>query len=387
MKRKIMAIVFSALVLSALSQCAVQFYPRPVTEGEKIQSNVAHSIDTFSATMLRTILAGKASAPERQKLLIENYMFYADPKFRDPKNFYPEPKPITDLKSELFQDKKDYQIFLLSWKSQYQPVNPDFWELYENYQEDWTVYALYYRHKKPADAGIVMTHGWTGGKITDQITISSIGADRLVAKGFDVVFVQQPYHGLRMPKDSYFSGELFISGEVSRLNEAMCQAVTDMRTAILMLKQDHKLVGMYGGSLGGVVTLATVVNEPSLDFAVAWVPPSSWADLTANSQLVPYVVQAIYDSGIGFDTARQIFYPTSPANFKPAIPKEDILILAGMGDNFVPVNQPMLVWERWDKPEIYWFPGGHVVNFGRKKALEAEDEFLGRQLAKLNKNK
>ena len=114
-------------------------------------------------------------------------------------------------------------------------------------------------------------------------------------------------------------------------------------------------------------------------------PPSSWADLTSNSQLVPYVVQGIYNSGIGFDQARQIFYPTSPANFKPAIPKEDILIIAGMGDNFVPVIQPILVWERWGEPEIHWFPGGHVLNFGMKDSLKVEDEFFARQLAKLNK--
>jgi len=384
MSKKIRELFFLCFLFFQFNQCAVQFYPRPVSEKEKAQANIAHAIDTFGAAFLRSTQAAKSSKPERQKPQIQNYMFYADPKFKDPKNFYPEPTPPADIKKELYQDKKDYQIFLLTWKSQYEPVNPEFKKMYESYPEDWTVYALYFKHKKPSQAGIVMTHGWTGGKLTEQITLSIIGADRLVSKGFDLLYVQQPYHGFRMPKDSYFSGELFISGEVSRLNEAMCQAVTDMRSAIRWLKQDHSLVGMYGGSLGGVVTLMTTVNEPLLDFAIAWVPPSSWADLTTNSQLVPYVVQAIYDSGISFDTAREIFYPTSPANFQPAIPKEDILIIAGMGDNFVPVNQPLLLWQRWDKPQIYWFPGGHIANFGKKQALQAEDEFLEQQFQKLN---
>ncbi len=384
MKKKVFAIGLIQLVFVLLSQCAVQFYPRPVSEGEKVESNVAHAVDTFGAAFLRSTIAAKASKPDRQKPVIRNYMFYADPKFKDPKNFYPAPQPITEMKQELFKDEKDYRIFLVSWPSSYQPVNPDFRKLYETYQEDWTVYALYFKQKQPTNKAVVMTHGWTGGKVTDQLQVSTNRIDRLAKLGWDVLFVQQPYHGFRMPKDSYFSGELFLSGEVSRLNEAMCQAVTDMRSGIQWLKKDHQLVGMYGGSLGGIVTLMTTVNEPTLDFAIAWVPPSSWADLTANSQLVPYVVQAIYDSGIGFDTAREIFYPTSPANFKPAISKEDVLIIAGMGDNFVPVNQPILLWERWDEPEIYWFPGGHIMNFGKKEALKTEDEFLARQLKKLD---
>jgi len=381
---KILALVF---IFALAAQCAVQFYPRKVTEAEKMSSNVAFAVDTLGASLLRSTQARKASKPERQKIQVQSYMFYADPKFHDPKNFYPDPGPgpIKDMKQELYKDEKDHQILLVSWPSVYKPVNPEFQKLYDTYQEDWTVYALYFKHKKPASIGVVMTHGWTGGSVKSNFQINGNRVKRLVEKGYDVLFIQQPYHGMRMPKGSYFSGEYFISGEVSRLNEAMCQAVTDMRSGVRWLKQDHKLVGMYGGSLGGVVTLTTVVNEPLLDFAIAWVPPSSWVDLTTNSQLVPYVVQAIYDSGIGFDLARQIFYPTSPANFSPAIKKEDVLIVAGMGDNFVPVNQPILIWEKWGKPQIHWFPGGHVLNFGSKQAQQVEDEFFARQEAKLGK--
>ena len=384
MKTRLMKVVMAVMVIALTSSCAVQFYPRPVTPHEKAQSNFAHAFDTFGAIILRDFQAKDNKKPENQKILVDSYMFYADPKFKDPKNFYPTPGPMKDVKMTLWKDTKDYQIFYVNWPSQYSPVNPDFKKLYDTYQEDWTVYALYYKLKKPSQAAVVMTHGWTGGDIRGMQQASN-RVTRPLGLGFDVLFIQQPYHGLRAPKGSFFSGSMFLSAEVSRLNEAVCQAVTDMRTGIRWMKQDHKIVGMYGGSLGGVVTLATTVAEPQLDFAIAWVPPSSWADLTSNSQLVPYVVQGIYGAGIGFDQARQIFYPSSPANFKPAIPKEDILIIAGMGDNFVPPTQPILVWERWDKPNIHWFPGGHVLNFGMKESLQAEDEFFARQLAKLNK--
>jgi len=384
-KKRLLNFALAFLIL-ALSQCAVHFYPRPVTGTEKAQTNIAHSVDSFTAFLERNLLAYKSRTPERQKVVLENYYFYADPRFKDPKNFYPPVSAPRDMKMELLEEGKDYQMYLLSWKSLYQPVNPEFWKLYKNYQETWTAYAVYLRHKKPVESAMAIVHGWTGGDVTKKYNIKHNGMWEMFELGFDVALLQQPYHGLREPKDSFFSGELFLSAEVSRLNEAMCQAVSDFRSLVHWLRQEHKLVGIRGGSLGGVVTLATAVAEPELDFAIALVPPSSWADIGTENKLVPYVIQGIWNSGIGLDEAKRILYPASPANYLPAIPREDILIIAGMGDNFVPALQPILVWERWGKPQIYWYPGGHIVHFGKKKIKQAEEEFLNRQLKKLKKN-
>jgi dienelactone hydrolase len=52
-------------------------------------------------------------------------------------------------------------------------------------------------------------------------------------------------------------------------------AVVDVRSLAAWLRQDHPVVGITGGRLGGFVTLAVAAAEPKLDFAVAWVPPSS----------------------------------------------------------------------------------------------------------------
>jgi len=385
MKSNHLKVIPAVLVMVLLSQCAVQFYPRKVTPKEKFTSNVAFAIDSLGALLSRDVAARESKRPENQALLVKNYMFYADPKFHDPKNFIAAPAAIKDMKMELLDDTKDYQAFYCSWPSFYKPVNPEFQKLYDTYQEDWTVYAIYIKSKKPNRAAMVVTHGWTVGDVRKSYKSASTRALRPVGLGFDVLFIQQPYHGLRAPKGSFFSGSMFLSAEVSRLNEAVCQSVTDMRSGVHWLKsQGYQVVGMYGGSLGGIVTLDTAVTEPMLDFIIAWVPPSSLAEIITQSQLVPYVAQNNWDSGIGLGTARQIFYPTSPANFQPAISKDDVLIVAGMGDNFVPVNQPITVWENWGKPEIYWFAGGHVATFGIKQVLKAEDEFLARQLKKLN---
>jgi dienelactone hydrolase len=373
------------LLAVLLSSCAVQFYPRPVSRQEKMESNYAHAFDNLGIWFLRTFLYKQTLDPARQKLELDSYMFYADPKFQDPKNFYPEPGAVPEMKKELVGEDREYRIYLVSWPSLYQPVNPDFQRLYDNYREDWTAYAIYYQHKQPCPAAIVHTHGWTGGDIRTKANQKANRLRELGDLGFDIMFVQQPYHGMRMPKGSAFSGDYFVSAELSQVNEATCQAVTDMRTAIKWLGQDHKLIGMHGGSLGGIVTLATAAAEPKLDFAVAWVPPSSWATMLSSSKLLQHIAQGVWNAGIGLDQAGKILYPSSPINYQPAIPKDDILIVAGMGDNFVPPAQEITLWEKWGKPQIYWYPGGHVLVYGRGQEWKVEKAFLARQLEKLAK--
>jgi len=50
----------------------------------------------------------------------------------------------------------------------------------------------------------------------------------------------------------------------------------------------------------------------------------------------------------------------------------------------VPPAQELTLWEKWDKPEIYWYPGGHVLVYEREREWKAEKAFLERQLAKLD---
>jgi len=105
-----------------LSSCAVQFYPRPVNQIEKMESNYAHAFDNLGIWFLRTFLYKQTLDPSRQKLELDSYMFYADPKFQDPKNFYAEPGAVPDMKKELVGEDQEYKIYLVSWPSLYQQV-------------------------------------------------------------------------------------------------------------------------------------------------------------------------------------------------------------------------------------------------------------------------
>lgn len=367
--------LIAAIVL--LSSCAVRQYQRPVNTRDKVLTNDAWAFDTAAAMLLASVNAGPGYDLSRQRATID-YSYYLDPRFKsDPRAFYPRPAAPPEPRMEKFAEDQDAEYFLLSWPSQYAPQNPAFAPVYATYVEDHTAYGVYCRARKGNRGALVISHGWTGPSVKQQY--KTAGLDRLARAGYDSVLMQQPYHGLREPAGSKFSGEYFISGEVARTNEAMCQTVTDVRSMVLWLRPKYEVVGLRGGSLGGITTLQAAAVEAA-DFAVAWVPPSSLGDFPENSPLIPYITKGMKESGITPEKAAEIYFVSSPKNFTPAIPKKDILIIAAMGDNFVPPNQPAMVWESYGRPMIYWYAGGHVLNFDQRFCDELERQFMAARL-------
>jgi dienelactone hydrolase len=380
MKRSASLVVVGLLTL-ALSACVVKQYPRTVTAKEKMDTNFAFDFDTIGALMVAGSNAGPGYDLDRQKVHID-YQYYLDPRLRqDPRQFYPRPPgPPAVTVVETLKDTADTEVLFIKWYSQYQPQNPAFAPAYAGYPETHTAYGVYVRSKKGNRGAIASSHGWTGGDVRKAYEVEK--PLEMVKLGYDIVLIQQPYHGLRAPAGSKFSGEYFFSGELARTNEAFCQTVTDVRGMVAWLRQDHQVVGIKGGSLGGITTLLTAAVEPEVDFAIAWVPPSSLADIPDDTPLAPFIIKGLRASGIDQRAAADITYVSSVPNFTPAIPKADILIFAGMGDNFVPPPLPTKIWTAWGEPQIFWYAGGHVLNFEKKRCLQIQADFL---LAHLNK--
>ncbi len=369
-----------ALLLSALAAlilgCAVKEYPRPVTRGEKARVNVAHSIDTAGAKTLGG-LYNLATKKDRQSLTID-YQYYLSPSFReDPRSFYPEVTgPPEKVSMEKIGETDEAEVFLMRWPSTYKPRNPAFSPYYEKWPETHEAWAVYVKGKTPNRAAIVVSHGWTGKDLHKEYKRGTRNLFGYEEAGYDALMIQQPYHGLRAPEDGFFSGEYFLSAEIALTNEAFAQTVTDARCAAMWLRERYEVVGAEGGSLGGITTLLLAAMDDKLNFAIAWVPPSMVGTVPMESALAHFVADGYARAGLGRADVEDILYVTNPANMKPAIDKEDILIFAGMGDNFVPPSQTLAVWEAWDRPPIIWFAGGHAVNYQIKDCREKELEFL-----------
>ena len=48
----------------------------------------------------------------------------------------------------------------------------------------------------------------------------------------------------------------------------------------------------------------------------------------------------------------------------PVIPKENILLIEGIHDLFVEVQPIEELWQKWQQPEIWRLPHGHISSVG-----------------------
>jgi pimeloyl-ACP methyl ester carboxylesterase len=193
------------------------------------------------------------------------------------------------------------------------------------------------------------------------------------AGGWDVLMYTLPFHGSRqgdlMPGNGL---ELFVHGLAS-LCEAMVHAVHDLRAFLgHLLDGGVPRIGLTGLSLGGYITALTASVEERLDFAVpnapvVWMPGLSETWFPAN--ITTRVLRSL--ARIDDDEIARALAVHSPLTYTPVLPRERLMVVAGLGDRLAPPAQSIMLWEHWNRPELHWFPGSHVIHVGRGAYREA----------------
>jgi pimeloyl-ACP methyl ester carboxylesterase len=232
----------------------------------------------------------------------------------------------------------------------------------------------HWRHRAgDARAVIIALHGFTMGRpwIDEKVLMAS----QWFARGYDVVMPILPFHGVRAPCTTRYSGEAFGSWDVRRLNEAVRQAIHDVDIVRRWLAAESTLpIGLVGLSLGGYLTALLAGLCPDLAFAVPVAAPSSLAwlphrlfGLATTGDVRPPVAADVLDAA---------YRVHSPLTFPLAIPRERTFIVGGLGDGVVPPEQVEALWRHWHEPAVHWFSGGHSTPFGRARVVARIDEHL-----------
>lgn len=234
-------------------------------------------------------------------------------------------------------------------------------------------------HNNPSGkATVLLLHGFTMGN--PRIDAFAMFASDLYRRGLDIALMTLPYHGARKPADSYFSGDRFAVPHVSRMGEAVREAIFEIRLITRWLQRDTaRPVGILGLSLGGYLAslLAGLCDDP--DFVIPMVPPVcigdlAWRFFTQTKHYQDGVIPAFSQQEL-----RSAYRIHSPLAHPLQLPRERALIIAGRGDRIVPPEHPHALWDHWGKPDIHWFSGSHLAPFGRARIVDT----IGKHLAKL----
>jgi len=231
------------------------------------------------------------------------------------------------------------------------------------------VHVELWHHESNAPRGtVVALHGFTMGR--PRIDAALLMAGQWYRRGLDVALVTLPYHGARTPPEARFSGERFASPDVSRLSEAVREAVYEIRQVIQWRREETGApVGLLGLSLGGYLASLMGGLCEDLDFLIPMAPPACIGDLAWG--FLEHAQRHQDPTSLSYDELRRAFRVHSPLAHPLRVPRERVLIVGGRGDRIVPPHHPAALWQHWERPKIHWFSGSHLAPFGRGRIVQA----------------
>jgi dienelactone hydrolase len=204
---------------------------------------------------------------------------------------------------------------------------------------------------------LICVHGLAMGR--PWLDLRAMGADWLHRRGLNLAFPVLPLHGPRAV-NSLASGAGFITGDVANSLHALTQTAWDVRRLVAWLREEGaERIGLVGLSLGGYATALVASLEGDIDCAIAGIPAAEFGELTcyhANGRALALAAEA----GITPERISTALTPVAPLMLTPRIPREQRFIFGALADRFVPPPQVEALWRHWEKPEISWYPGGHL---------------------------
>ena len=176
-------------------------------------------------------------------------------------------------------------------------------------------------------------------------------ARRIKRAGFNVATLVAPYDLQRRPRRP-------IEENCLEFSRAMAQSVAEIRALTgWLLDEGCPSVGLVGFSFGGWLAGLTACSDTRIACAVLTVPgvrmrcsqPVVW-------RRVRETLQDLIPAQEAMDTTRLNLILSTPV-----IPKENILLIEGMHDLLAKAQPIEELWQRWQQPEIWRLPHGHIT--------------------------
>ena len=201
---------------------------------------------------------------------------------------------------------------------------------------------------------IVSLHG--GGDFPGHQLAFHLFARRCHRAGFNAATLELPYHFQRRPRQ-YGPG---ISRDYLQMAKTYAQAVAEIRSLSgWLLAQGCPGVALVGASLGAYLAGLTGCRDARLASIVMILPAARMGLLLSQAERVGRrrVREAILRRRAACEELDRT--PLNLTSARPAISKENVLLIEGMHDLMVS-SAPIELWQSWGQPEIWRLPQGHI---------------------------
>jgi pimeloyl-ACP methyl ester carboxylesterase len=225
---------------------------------------------------------------------------------------------------------------------------------------------------------VILVHGW---RMDSFDRIYNIYLEPFMELDYNIYSFTLPHHFERTSKTSLYNGELMVSANIDRTLLSVKQAITDLRALIRYLKEKNEKVILIGVSLGGFLTNLTACIEQDIDILISVMYANSLAFSVWKSIPGKYLKRDFKVNGFTYEDLKKYWAITEPSNFKPVIPKENILLISGIYDKYVLNEDTDYLWESWDKPNRLLYPCGHSgIVFCRDRIRKDSLHFINKKV-------
>jgi hypothetical protein len=265
---------------------------------------------------------------------------------------------------------------LLTFESPFEAVHPNIRKEFGKKRRTLTAAAQHWTHSGGPRPTICVIHGF----MADPYWLNRrfLALPWFYKQGYDILLYTLPHHGSRRSGLSLFSGQGMFGGGIANLNESMALAVHDFRVFMDYLEsRGVDNIGVTGISLGGYTSALLATVEDRLKFSIPNVPVASIVDLVLGLFPANLPVKAVLKATeTAVSEIRHMLAVHTPLTYRPILPKERRMIIAGAGDRLAPPKHARLLWEHWDRPDIHWFPGNHMMHLDKGRYLKEMLNFM-----------
>jgi dienelactone hydrolase len=198
---------------------------------------------------------------------------------------------------------------------------------------------------------VLLLHGWNDA--TSHYIRFPFMARQFNREGLNAATLEAPFHFQRRPRQLGAWGN-FLCPDILRTVEAARQSMAEMRAFADWLRQEGcPAVGLLGISLGGWLAGLATCHDTRFAAVVLLVPAARLDRLVADAPFCRGIRQALQGQSI-------LAGKLNLTECRPAIPKENILLIESVYDLFIPVDVMEQLWRAWDQPEIWRLRHGHI---------------------------
>jgi len=240
---------------------------------------------------------------------------------------------------------------------------------------------FHYRKNLISDNNInvIFVHGWRADSLD---RLGKVFLDSFIERNYNIYNYVLPFHMERSPNESLYSGEYFVSADVSRTLKSEQQAVSDIRSLISSIKTDKKSkVIVIGLSLGGITTNLLSEVEENIDVLISLFYANDLSYTIFETEAGKYIKKDFLRNNFDYSLLKRSWKVINPSLRKPVINLNKILLVSGKYDKYVIDKDTDILWKNWAKPKRYIYSCGHSgIVLSKNKIKKDVLEFIDKRV-------